>query len=64
MIKQLKARTRPNAGSMYEIYYEGGGQLPGHLTGLYSSELEATRAINKHMSEKKVDATVKSNGGS
>lgn len=61
--KQLLTRTRPNAGSMYEIYFEGGGQVPGKLTGLYSSAKAALQAIDMHMTEKEANATVESDAG-
>lgn len=61
--KQLLTRTRANAGSMYEIYFENGGQLPGSLTGLYSSQLEAEKAITTHLLGKETNATSKSTTG-
>jgi len=43
--KELKVRPVRAKGSVYEIYYEGGGQVPDALTGLYTKISNALQAI-------------------
>ena len=42
--KSLKVLPNPN-GSLYVIVWEGGGQVPGELCGLYTTIVDAKRAI-------------------
>lgn len=39
-------QIRPTEGGLYEVYYPGGGQLPGALSGRYTYEDNAQRAID------------------
>lgn len=45
MTDKKELMIRPN-GMNFEIYYEGGGQLPNHLTGIFTSEGVAQKAID------------------
>ena len=45
MAKSLQYRVKPNAGSLFEIYWEGGGQVPDVLGGLFNSAGLAKQAI-------------------
>lgn len=48
MEKQLKVRystTQPNA---YEVYYEGGGEVPSYFNGVYTSPGVAEKAITTY----------------
>ena len=36
----------------YKVYYENGGQLPNCLTGLYTSQKEAQKAIDSYLNKK------------
>ena len=50
--KQLIVRLKPNAGSMKEIAYEGGGQVPDCLSGAYNRIKAAEKAIADYVAEK------------
>ena len=50
--KQLLIRQAPPM-AMYEIYYEGGGEVPTTLTGLYTSQLMAQKDIDMYLANKK-----------
>lgn len=60
--KELKIRIRNNT-SHCEVYYEGGGELPQVLSGLYTNATLAQQAIDTYKTTKKpttketVDAT-------
>ena len=41
--KELKLRT---VGPSYAIYWEGGGEVPRSLKGLFTSQKEAHKAID------------------
>ena len=45
MSKELKVRYVV-AENLYEVFYEGGGQVPDSLLGLYTSEVKAKEAIS------------------
>lgn len=45
MARSLNYRVKPNAGSLFEIYWEGGGQVPDCLLGVYNSAGIAKQAI-------------------
>ena len=45
--KELKVRSVSNGMPMYEVYYEGGGEIPDVLKTLYTSVLIANQAIEK-----------------
>lgn len=51
--------VRNNVGSPhYKVIYEGGGELPKELTGLFTSEKEANKAISAYLQKRdKVDAS-------
>ena len=46
--KELLIRNS-NGRSIYEVYYENGGELPKDLSGLYTSHSEAQKAINQYL---------------
>jgi len=50
--KKLIVRLKPNAGSMKEIAYEGGGQVPDILSGAYNRIKAAEEAIALYMAAK------------
>jgi len=52
--KELKVTLVPNSGSMYEIYYVGGGEIPEALKGMYTSEYIANVRVIQHLMEEKV----------
>ena len=48
--------TKPSViGSTYTVKYEGGGELPRDLSGVYTSEKEAQKAINLYLIKKNRD---------
>lgn len=47
--KKLNIRPATNKGSLYEVYYEGGGQVPGCLSGLYNRRSVAWAAVEKYV---------------
>jgi len=49
-MKELKIRYAKN--NSYEIYYEGGGELPKELHGLYTDHRTAQRAIDKYLTNR------------
>ena len=49
--KELLIRSS-NGRSIYEVYYEGGGELPKSLIGLYTSHIEAQKAIDTYLASK------------
>jgi len=54
--KDLLLRNRPGT-AMLECYYDQGGELPVCLTGAYTSETEAKRAIDTYLTKKKRNGT-------
>lgn len=44
--KELKIRPHKAGPMMYEVYYEGGGELPRELSGLFTSPSFAQREID------------------
>lgn len=52
MSKELKVRVAAGKGSLKEIYWEGGGEVPQVLTGLYTSLQDAQVSITKYMNDK------------
>lgn len=61
MSRELKARRLPTF-PMYEIFMEGGGNIPKDLSGLYTSERNALDAIK--LSQAKVQNKVSKRGKS
>lgn len=57
--KELRIRVAAGKGCMREIYWEGGGEVPPALNGLYTSIQDAQKGISKYLQEK-VDATTNS----
>jgi hypothetical protein len=50
--KELLIRsTQPYA--MYEVYYEGGGEVPVTLSGVYNSKLMAQKDIDMYLAQRK-----------
>lgn len=49
--KQLLIRNN-NGRSVYEVYYENGGEVPVDLLGLYTSHKQAQKAINQYLIKK------------
>ncbi|AGK87059.1 hypothetical protein RIO-1_45 [Pseudoalteromonas phage RIO-1] len=45
--KELKSRLAKNT-CLFEVYYEGGGELPKVLNSLYTTEAVAQRAIDAY----------------
>lgn len=41
----------------WKVYYEGGGQLPAVLTGLYTNKEAANKAIELYQSQKPTKRT-------
>lgn len=54
MTKELQAVQGPHG---YRVRYNGGGQLPVELSGLYTSRKEADRAIAAYIPKKRVRKT-------
>jgi hypothetical protein len=52
--KELKFRSAGTMGSMIEIFYEGGGQVPEELTGLWTDRVRANNAIDLYRIRKEV----------
>lgn len=46
-MKELKVRKSKTPG-LFEIYYEGGGELPATLKGKYTSPRDAKQAIHDY----------------
>ena len=51
-MKELKVRYSLKVPNAYEIYYEGGGELPDCLKGAYTSPGLAQAAIDLHLNKK------------
>ena len=47
-LKELKTRMRPSS-MLYEIYYEGGGEVPAELKGEYTSYRFTESAIKTYL---------------
>lgn len=63
--KQLEVRIARNVGSIYEIKYAGGGQVPDNLSGYYTKRVDAQRAIDTYVParpKKKVKQNEQTNG--
>tara|TARA_R110002096_G_scaffold49054_1_gene129861 strand:+ start:260 stop:469 length:210 start_codon:yes stop_codon:yes gene_type:complete len=62
MSKELKVRVAAGKGSLREVYWEGGGEVPQVLTGLYTGLHSAQADIDKYILSKGVleDATKQS----
>lgn len=54
MSKELKVRVAAGKGSLREIYWEGGGEVPQVLNGLYTGLQDAQTDINKYILGKEV----------
>lgn len=58
--KALRIETAPNS-ALLQIVWEGGGQIPSELEGMFTSTVEANRAIalweSTHREVEVVDAT-------
>lgn len=50
--KELRIRVAAGKGCMREIYWEGGGEVPKSLNGLYTSIQDAQKGIQKYMANK------------
>jgi hypothetical protein len=61
MSKELKVRNAAY-GSLKEVYFEGGGEVPAKLNGQYTSVPEAEKAIATYLGEK-TNATKSSKRG-
>lgn len=61
--KKFMTRVRPG-GSLYEIYFEGGGEVPEYLKGAYTSSHRALAASEEYVStyKRKTNKKVKSDG--
>lgn len=49
--KQLLIRNS-NGRSVYEVYYENGGEVPVDLLGVYTSHNQAQKAIDLYLTKK------------
>lgn len=47
--KELRVRQAPQSAPLYEVYFENGGELPGALTGRYTSRPDAQKAIDTYL---------------
>lgn len=56
--KALKVRANPK-GPHYQIYWEGGGELPFELSGLYTTISQAEMAIFTFLKSKEKSASAK-----
>lgn len=54
--KELKIR-RKQPYVLYEIYYEGGGEVPQELQGSYTKEYVAQQRIDAYVAGKKPNGT-------
>jgi hypothetical protein len=54
MSKELKIRVTQGNGSLKDIYWEGGGEVPQALSGLYTGHIAAQVAIDKYLLDKGV----------
>lgn len=61
MSKELKVKNAVY-GSLKVVYFEGGGEVPGALSGQYTSVPEAEKAIVTYLGEK-IDAAKSSKRG-
>lgn len=61
--KKFMTRVRPG-GSLYEIYFEDGGQVPEYLKGGYTSSHRALAAAEVYVSQfkRKTNKKVESDG--
>lgn len=51
--KQLLVRSAKNAPTLYEVYFEEGGELPAELDGaLFTHKVLAQEAANIYLSKK------------
>lgn len=53
MSKELKVRAVKGMGTMLEVYYEGGGEVPEILSGQYTSSSVANTAIKAYLEQRK-----------
>lgn len=53
MQKELKIRPVKGLGTMLEIYYEGGGEVPEILSGQYTASSVAQQAIKAYLEQRK-----------
>ncbi len=59
--KELIVDLAENQGALYKVRYEGGGQVPEFLQGLYTSRVEAGNRIKQYLATEKRGATNGSN---
>ncbi|ADX87692.1 hypothetical protein [Vibrio phage JSF23] len=58
--KEFKVEITDNEGTLYEIKFEGGGQVPEFLKGQYTSRAFAWQRIKQYLATEKRGA--KANG--
>jgi len=58
MKKELKVRS---AGNLVELYYDGGGELPKELSGMYTSPTEALSAAKHYLTKRDDKPNAKAN---
>lgn len=51
MTKELTTRLQPS-GFLYEVFFEGGGEVPEELTGKFTSRSYARVAINSYLTKR------------
>lgn len=47
--KTLEVRAAKNVGTLYEICYKGGGQVPTSLNGYYTTRKAAQYALDNYV---------------
>jgi len=52
--KKFLTRLKSSSGGLYEVYLEGGGEVPESLKGLYTSPSFANKAIEEHLRTRRV----------
>lgn len=51
-VSKKELRIRRNTEGLFEVYFEGGGQVPDCLTGLYNKYIYAGRAVATYKASK------------
>ena len=52
MAESKRLLVRPNGSGLYKVIYEGGGELPKVLSGLYTSKRQANKDIDIYLTSK------------
>lgn len=54
--KDILMRNRPGT-AMIELYFDGGGEVPQCLSGAYTSEIAAKKAIEAYLTKRDSSAS-------